>query len=82
MSAAAWLAFGPAYTAARGNQPARLGAHAFREGAPRSLCGYVERTRVRAEANAQDRRCRWCERVVAGRSRDLSESIAPTGWAP
>lgn len=41
MIAAEWRQFTPAYTQPRGAQEKRLGAHAFREGAALSLCGYV-----------------------------------------
>lgn len=75
-----WLTFTPAYSAARGAQLRRLGAHAFRDSAPRSLCGYVARERAGDPADAQARRCLWCERVELGRSKDLSET--PNGWQP
>jgi len=77
--AATWLAFTPAYGAARGSQPARLGAHAFRDEAPRSLCGYVERARAGGPAAKDARPCRWCERVADGRSADRSDG--GRGWS-
>ena len=67
-----WLAFTPAYTMPRGDQTARLGAHAFRADAPRSLCGYVELRRAGGPADDSARRCEWCKRVVAGVSADRS----------
>jgi hypothetical protein len=82
MSAVSWLAFTPAYHSPRGAQRARLGAHAFRDNALRSICGYVERARAGVAATAQDRHCRWCECAADGRSKDLSESTTPTGWSP
>lgn len=69
-----WLAFTPAYVNPRGAQSERLGAHAFREGAPRSLCGYVERERAGAAADDKARRCTWCERVLVGKSADRSST--------
>lgn len=68
-----WLAFTPAYSSARGSQVKRLGAHAFRDDAPRSLCGYVERERAGGPADEKARRCEWCTRVEIGRSQDQSE---------
>lgn len=67
-----WLSFTPAYTIPRGAQRKRLGAHAFRDDAPRSLCGYVARERAGGTADASARRCVWCERVARGESADLS----------
>lgn len=67
-----WLAFTPAYNVLRGGQSQRLGAHAFRDGASRSLCGYVERERAGAAADDKARRCEWCSRVLAGKSADRS----------
>lgn len=74
MTEPVWFAFSPAYGAARGAQLIRLGAHAFRDGGSRSLCGYVERARVSELAGDQARRCQWCNRVVIGKSKDMSES--------
>lgn len=68
----AWLAFTPAYDHPRGDQPARLGAHAFHSEAPRSLCGYVPRERAGGPAADTARRCEWCLRVEAGVSADRS----------
>lgn len=75
-----WLSFKPAYNNPRGNQPAPLGAHAFREDGPRSLCGSIGRERVTSEAHISARRCVWCERVIAGRSADRSG--APRAYDP
>lgn len=89
MSAPIWLAFTPAYATRRSVSLETLGAHAFRDDAPRSLCGYVERDRVGAEADGKARRCSWCERVAAGRAMDRSGAAAPVAairgtkrWAP
>lgn len=71
----AWLSFTPSYTWARGAQTKPLGAHAFRDDAPRSLCGYVARVSVGGTADADARRCTWCGRVVSGRSPDRSNEI-------
>jgi len=67
-----WLAFTPAYTSPRGNQTQRLGAHAFRANAPKSLCGYVRRERAGADAASEARHCTWCIRVELGLSADWS----------
>ena len=67
-----WLAFTPAYTNQRGAQTQRLGAHAFRADHPRSLCGYVERVKTTGTADADARRCVWCERVIDDKSMDRS----------
>lgn len=78
----AWLAFTPRHAAGgynRTGQRARLGANAFRDDAPRSLCGYVERARAGSAADASARRCVWCERVERGESADLSHS--GRGWS-
>lgn len=75
----AWLAFMPRYSAARGSQRAKLGAHGFRTDAPRSLCGYVERHRAGEPAGDSARRCVWCERVERGESPDRSNS--GRGWS-
>lgn len=72
----AWLAFSPAYSTPRGAQTARLGAHGFRESAPRSLCGYVERHRAGEPAAQSARRCVWCERVERGESPDRGQEAA------
>lgn len=73
----AWLAFTPAYTSKRGAQEIRLGSHAFRADAPRSLCGYITRGRAGEPAAAADRRCVWCRRVIAGVSADRSGGPQP-----
>lgn len=73
----AWLAFTPAYSSPRrSTRLAVLGAHAFRSGASRSLCGYVERERAGGDAAVTARRCEWCKRVVAGRAADRSAAPA------
>lgn len=81
--AVVWLSFTPAYTEPRGGQPERLGAHAFHvfrtDPAVRSLCGYVALARAGAAADTTARRCVWCERVVAGASKDCSGT--GRGWS-
>lgn len=67
-----WLAFTPAHIAPRGQQRDRLGAHAFHDDAPRSLCGYVERAKAGGPADDAARPCVWCKRVIAGVSQDRS----------
>ena len=63
-----WLAFQPAYRNARGAQHAVLGAHAFDEGAERSVCGYAPAAKTRGAARNGERRCVWCMRLLARRS--------------
>lgn len=65
-----WLACRPAYGNPRRAQTQVLGAHAFRDGAPKSLCGYVERSRAGGPADDAARPCVWCRRVIAGVSQD------------
>lgn len=67
-----WLAFTPSYTAPRGIHTRPVGAHAFRDDAPRSLCGFVKRERAGDAADAAARRCTWCIRVVDEVSADYS----------
>lgn len=73
-----WLSFTPAYTMPRLAQTERLGAHAFQDGAPRSICGYVERERAGGPADDAARRCVWCKRVIVGTSADRSGDTR--GW--
>lgn len=67
-----WRAFTPQYTRPRGAQTARLGAHAFYEEAPRSLCGYVPRDRAGGPATTTARRCVLCARLITRNSMDRS----------
>lgn len=70
-----WFKFTPKNSSQRGLGRA-TGAHAFRAGAPRSLCGYVAGRSAGDVAGPDDRRCRSCERVAAGRARDYSSGSA------
>ena len=68
-----WLRWEPAYANARGAQTKRLGAHAFMPedgdgNGDVSLCGYAPRHKAGGRAHIDDRRCIWCERVIAGMS--------------
>jgi len=73
MTGFSWLSFTPKYTQPRRAQTVRLGAHAFRDEAPRSLCGYVARADAGGPPDDGARRCWWCRRVVRGVSPDRSE---------
>ena len=63
----AWLSFTPAYTAPRGAQRERLGAHAFYQDpeVTRSVCGYVPTDKTNGPAAQNARRCVLCVRALA-----------------
>lgn len=73
-----WRKYTPAYTMPRGRHSKPLGAHAFRPGKPKSICGYAPAARAGGPAEDSDRRCDWCQWVIVGKSKDLSDD--KRGW--
>lgn len=62
-----WLAFTPTYQGYRGKQTEPLGAHAFHDGADRSVCECVPRERTSGEEAAPEaRRCIRCVQRLGG----------------